>query len=161
MNSVSGCGTLSGLRINAFSTLNTIALAPIASASVSTEVSANPGAFRNCRKASRISTFMLPLVTHHRVFSPGCRGLYRLYARMEAAVPLDVCQFLARDNWQISVETGKNPAYVATLCGQPHKAATKTGDLPVFAAICPMKYVGSLRVGNVGVALLLAGGHDL
>ncbi len=31
MNSVSGCGTLSGRRINAFSTLNTIAFAPMAS----------------------------------------------------------------------------------------------------------------------------------
>jgi hypothetical protein len=62
---------LSGRRINAFSTLKTIALAPIARARVSTAVEANPGAFRNCRKASRISAFMLPLVTHRQVFSSG------------------------------------------------------------------------------------------
>src|ERR1700683_4087262 len=59
----------------------------MASASVSTAVKANPGAFRNCRKASRISAFMLPLVTHHCVSCSGSRGLYRLYARAEAAVP--------------------------------------------------------------------------
>src|SRR5260370_38985782 len=60
MKSVSGCGTLSGRKINAFSTLNTIGLAPMASASVSTAVRVNPGAFRNFRRASRISAFMPP-----------------------------------------------------------------------------------------------------
>src|SRR5271154_6003787 len=103
MNSVSGCGTLSGRRINAFNTLNTIELAPMASASVSTAVKANPGAFRNCRKASRISVFMLPLVTHHRVhivvyFARVPRGLYRLYARAAATVPFAPA-FVAGDSW--------------------------------------------------------------
>src|SRR5271170_925264 len=111
MNSVSGCGTLSGLRINAFSTLNTIALAPMASASVSTAVKANPGAFRNCRRASRISAFMLPLVTHRRAFGAGSRGLYRLYARKGAAVPFAVAG-LGRDWGQLPAHRCERGAVV-------------------------------------------------
>src|SRR5579863_8920142 len=53
MYKLPGLGTLSGRSTSAFSTLKTMALAPIANARVSTAVRANPGALRNCRKASR------------------------------------------------------------------------------------------------------------
>jgi len=63
MYRLAACGTFSGCRTSAFSTLNTIALAPIPSASVTTAASANPGDLRNCRIANRMSlyTFMLLL----------------------------------------------------------------------------------------------------
>src|ERR1700759_2662885 len=60
MYKLPGFGTLSGRSTNAFSTLKTIALAPIASARVNTAVRANPGALRNCRKASRRVALMRP-----------------------------------------------------------------------------------------------------
>ncbi len=55
-----GFGTLSGCRTSADNTLKTMALAPMASARVSTAVTANPGALRSCRKASRSVAFMCP-----------------------------------------------------------------------------------------------------
>src|SRR5579863_10306380 len=55
-----GFGTLSGRSTKAFNTLNTMALAPMASARVSTAVRANPGALPNCRKASRSVALMRP-----------------------------------------------------------------------------------------------------
>src|SRR5579863_5902798 len=60
MYKLPGLGTLSGRSTSAFSTLKTMALAPIASARVSTAVRANPGALRNCRKASRRVALMRP-----------------------------------------------------------------------------------------------------
>jgi len=51
-------GTLRGRSTSAFSTLKTTALAPMASASVSTAVAANPGDLRNWRMAIRRSAFM-------------------------------------------------------------------------------------------------------
>src|ERR1700733_15704275 len=49
----------------------------MASASVSTAVSANPGAFRDCRKASRISAFMLPPCHTSSAIFLRIPGLYR------------------------------------------------------------------------------------
>src|SRR5579863_7089735 len=60
MYKLPGFGTLSGRSTSAFSTLNTTALAPMASARVITAVTANPGYLRNWRRASLISAFMLP-----------------------------------------------------------------------------------------------------
>src|SRR5579863_636390 len=60
MYKLPGFGTLSGRSTSAFSTLKTMALAPMASARVSTAVRANPGALRNCRRASRRVALMRP-----------------------------------------------------------------------------------------------------
>src|SRR6516164_5131345 len=60
MNRLSACGTFNGRSTSAFSTLKTMALAPMASASVSMAVTANPGDLRNWRKASRRSAITLP-----------------------------------------------------------------------------------------------------
>ena len=49
------CGTFEGRRMNAFITLNTTALAPIAKASVKTAAMVNPGDLRNWRRANRRS----------------------------------------------------------------------------------------------------------
>jgi hypothetical protein len=69
--------------------LKTTALAPIASASVSTAITANPGALRNCRKASRKSAFLLPLVLQSasRLFRLSARTISEVYARSRASVP--------------------------------------------------------------------------
>src|SRR5215471_16380474 len=94
MKRLSGRGTLSGRTISAVRTLNTMALAPIASASVSTAVRANPGAFRTCRRASRTSVVMPPPAFFMACLLTVRPGLYRLYVRPRAAVPFDVdsCQ---------------------------------------------------------------------
>src|ERR1700678_193844 len=109
MNSVSGCGTLSGRRINAFSTLNTMALAPMASASVSTAVKANPGAFRNCRRASLISAFMLPLRYASLVYAWSCillgfPGLVLVVRTGWGGGSICCCRFLSiGGNWRLMV----------------------------------------------------------
>jgi hypothetical protein len=65
----------------------------IANASMSTAVKANPGAFRNWRKASRRSAFMIfPLVTGN-AHALGALGHHQLYACLRAAVPFDSARF--------------------------------------------------------------------
>ncbi len=115
MNRFSECGTFSGRSTSAFSTLKTTALAPMASASVSTAVTANPGALRNWRRASRKSAFMLPpRVTSQRTglfFCPRARADSQVYARSKAAVPLDISNSGFQAGWMgasacMSVEVG-------------------------------------------------------
>src|ERR1700761_1126498 len=85
MNRLSACGTLSGCRMSAFSTLKTTALAQMAMARVSTAVMANPGDLRNCRKASRKSAFMMS--SHER---QGYAAPQSVYARGAGAVPSEI-----------------------------------------------------------------------
>src|SRR5260370_42157550 len=60
MKRLSEWGTFNGRSTRAFKTLKTMALAPMASASVSIAVTAKPGDLRNWRSASRRSAIMLP-----------------------------------------------------------------------------------------------------
>src|SRR5579859_1881910 len=101
----SAFGTLSGRRTSAFRTLKTMALAPMARANVSTAVRANPGAFRNCRKASRRSAFILPLFRIMGLLH-ACPGLYHLYALSRAVVPFNIARPLKSDHPGISRELG-------------------------------------------------------